>query len=316
MIDPKLLKCYHQFLTTAQQVNIQRNEVFHTMSITLGALAFLISIALLYRLRKRPSVSLAYYLVGNGALFSLACFCSGVLCLVQDRSDPIHYQVYVRTEFAFIYLIIVGIATNDTLISFTYFNATLRMVRAPTMVQKWQMVQGCVYIVFLAYSAWFVHAVVSFAVEIGFNTSLYIERYLKTGVWIIPSEIRAALAIFITYICLSYCLIFYSMGMSIWRLNKINLAGNPQAKLNLKIIAIHLIALLLTVSSLMFYLGFASSYVSPDGTCDRKLEMFEQMPRVLCVFEIMQFLSQMVIFSIVYMYTTATQELQSVVAKT
>lgn len=169
---------------------------------------------------------------------------------------------------------------------------------------------------FLAYSAWFVHAVVSFAVEIGFNTSLYIERYYKTGVWIIPSEIRAALAVFITYICLSYCLIFYSMGMSIWRLNKINLAGNPQAKLNLKIIAIHLIALLLTVSSLMFYLGFASSYVSPDGTCDRKLEMFEQMPRVLCVFEIMQFLSQMVIYSIVYMYTTATQELQSVLAKT
>lgn len=100
--------------------------------------------------------------------------------------------------------------------------------------------------------------------------------------------------------------------VSIRRIDRMTLQDQPEAKLNKTIIGIHLALLVLTVMSLMCYLGYAASYISPDLECKRKLQMFLAMPRFLASFICCTFLSQMMIFGIVLLYTNATQVLLKV----
>lgn len=115
------------------------------------------------------------------------------------------------------------------------------------------------------------HSSISFAIFSHQNSEELLREFLLHGEWFVPEYLIFEINLFTAYVSFGYIVILSLLFVSILRLRKFQ-GPDSRAKLNVKIVIVHMVTMLLSVSAVLMYLYFAIKFLKPNPCIEKAKE--------------------------------------------
>ena len=234
----------------------------------------------------------------------------GIVSLWHD-----HINNQIESKSAFIaeilsstYLITVAISSTDYFVACQYFNTSLQIYH-PQKVWCAEKLQIVFYVIINLTTAAYIGSLWKFALVFN-DYELFREFLLNKEIFPRELQIQSNISFFNTLLFYLVIAVFLVCAM-IWVRRYLNEQKKDQehTKLNIRMISIHILSNALTLTSLLIWLTRLATFLTPGQSCLRYLSLHASLPRVLSVFEVMEFLAQLIIYYICFRYTNASSTL-------
>lgn len=247
-------------------------------------------------------------IVALQSFFALNVLVIGVVCVMDKHGDFVNRENTRKViELTCVYFTCICVSTCDFLVACEYLNCSIQ-VFYPKWSRALLVSQIAILTIFEVYLTVMYAFIMNFALTTQFNPAQLFELLFREHEWVFPQYLLSMLGWACSFVAALYFFCFLFFGVALYLIQRL-VKRDPNAKLSIKIIIMHVLMNMITGTALFIVLWKLFDYVSPQGNCAEHIQDYLQNPRVISVYEFMLFFAQMTIYYLCYLYTTVSQQI-------